>query len=89
MKAAVHVFIRGHVQGVSFRANAWREAKRLGLAGWIKNLQDGSVEAFFEGEEDHLKEMIQWCRTGPKAARVERVDTTFQAPTGMTRFEIR
>ena len=89
MKAAVHVFIRGHVQGVSFRANAWREAKRFGLAGWIKNLKNGTVEAFFEGEEDHLKEMIRWCHTGPKAARVEAVDTSFQAPTGMTRFEIR
>lgn len=89
MKAAVHLFIRGHVQGVSFRANAWREAKRLGLAGWIRNLKDGSVEAYFEGEDDRLKEIIIWCHKGPKAARVEKVESEYVASTGMTRFEIR
>jgi acylphosphatase len=78
----VHLFVRGRVQGVYFRASAQREAKRLGLTGWVKNKPDGSVEILAEGEEDTLKELIGWSNRGPSAARVERVDVRWRSFVG-------
>jgi acylphosphatase len=74
MKRRAQVFISGKVQGVFFRANTQREARRLGLRGFVRNLPDGRVEALFEGEEQAIRQMIDWCRRGPSGARVERVD---------------
>lgn len=73
MKRA-HVFISGRVQGVFFRAETLRTALRLGLAGWVRNREDGSVEALFEGEDESVDQMLAWCRQGPPHARVDRVD---------------
>ena len=70
----VHLFVRGRVQGVFFRASAQREAKRLGVTGWVKNRPDGTVEILGEGEEDALKALSAWANHGPTAARVERVE---------------
>ena len=78
----VHLFVRGRVQGVFFRASAQREAKRLGLTGWVKNRLDGAVELLAEGEEDALKELLGWANHGPSAARVERVDVRWRSFVG-------
>ncbi|AGP32891.1 MULTISPECIES: acylphosphatase [Sorangium] len=78
----VQLFVRGRVQGVFFRASTQREAKRLGLTGWVKNRSDGSVEVLAEGEEDELKELIAWANRGPSAARVERVDVRWRGFSG-------
>jgi acylphosphatase len=78
----VQLFVRGRVQGVFFRASTQREAKRLGLTGWVKNRADGSVEVLAEGEEDDLKELIAWANRGPSAARVERVDVRWRGFSG-------
>lgn len=78
----VHLTVRGRVQGVFFRASAQREAKRLGLTGWVRNRPDGGVEVLAEGEEDELKELIGWANRGPSAARVERVDVRWRSFVG-------
>jgi acylphosphatase len=59
------VRIRGRVQGVFFRAEASERARSLGLAGWVRNCPDGSVEAVFEGEDERVASMVDWCRRGP------------------------
>ncbi|MFZ2456343.1 MAG: acylphosphatase [Candidatus Altiarchaeia archaeon] len=85
-----HIFIRGHVQGVSFRANLWREAKKHNLMGWVRNLKDGSVEAVLQGEAGGVNEVIKWCHTGPAAAKVEKVDVAYESPQEkFTHFFIR
>jgi acylphosphatase len=78
----VQVTIRGRVTGVFFRASTQREAKRLGVTGWVRNRNDGSVEMVAEGEEDAIKEMISWAHHGPSAARVEHVDVRWRGYTG-------
>ncbi len=85
-----HIFIYGYVQGVSFRANLWREAKKHGIFGWVRNLKDGRMEAVFQGETDKVNEVVKWCRTGPPAAKVEKVDAEYvEGPETFTRFDIR
>lgn len=78
----VHILIHGRVTGVYFRAAAQREAKRLGITGWVRNRSDGSVEILAEGEEDAVKELIGWAHHGPSAARVEDVDVRYRSYTG-------
>jgi acylphosphatase len=78
----LHLTVRGRVQGVYFRASAQREAKRLGLGGWVKNRPDGSVEILAEGEETSIRELYGWAQKGPSAARVENVDTRWRSFTG-------
>ncbi|MCX5834097.1 MAG: acylphosphatase [Deltaproteobacteria bacterium] len=86
----VHVYISGLVQGVFFRARTHREATRLGLGGWIRNLPDGRVEAVFEGPDEKIKEMLDWCRQGPSGALVEGVELIEASYTGAFRdFMIR
>ena len=82
MAKQVHCIVRGRVQGVFFRAASQREARRLGLTGQVRNLSDGSVEIIAEGEDDRLKELIQWAQRGPSAARVDRVETRWRSYTG-------
>jgi acylphosphatase len=78
----VQVSVRGRVQGVFFRASTQREARRLGLVGWVRNRPDGGVDIFAEGEEDSLKDLIAWAQRGPSAARVERVDVRWRGFAG-------
>ena len=78
----VQLFVRGRVQGVFFRAAAQREARRLGVCGWVKNRNDGSVEVLAEGEEDAIKAIVSWAQHGPSAARVEHVDVRWKGYTG-------
>ena len=71
----VHVYISGRVQGVFFRAETQRTAKSFNLAGWVRNIADGRVEACFEGKDENVDKMLEWCHIGPPAARVEEVLT--------------
>src|SRR5688572_9937769 len=61
----IHLVVRGRVQDVFFRASAQREARRLGLTGWVRNRQDGAVELIAEGEEDQVKDLLAWAQHGP------------------------
>jgi acylphosphatase len=78
----LQLIVRGRVQGVYFRASTQREAKRLGLGGWVRNRPDGAVEVLAEGEEAAIRELYGWAQKGPGAARVERVDTRWRSFTG-------
>ncbi len=73
-----HVIISGLVQGVFFRAYTKDQAKSLGLSGWVRNLPDGNVEAIFEGPEDKVKEMINWCYKGSPSSKVETVRVNYE-----------
>lgn len=68
------VIVHGAVQGVAFRHYTSRRAQELGVTGWVRNLPDGSVEGVFEGSEAAVNALVEWCRSGPSAARVERLD---------------
>ena len=85
----VRVQVRGRVQGVFFRAEARARAESLGVAGWIRNLPDGSVEAVFEGEDERVESMVGWCRRGPTGAEVEAVDLEREEPVGEPGFRVR
>jgi acylphosphatase len=81
-QARVELRIVGRVQGVLYRASARAKARELGLAGYARNLDDGSVEIVAEGEVASLERLVAWCRVGPPAARVTRVDVTRAPATG-------
>lgn len=81
-RVRAHVWVSGRVQGVFFRAHTKELADRLGLTGWVRNLPDGRVEAVFEGEEEAVREAVEWCRRGPPLALVERVEVRYEQPTG-------
>ena len=78
----IHLVVRGRVQGVYFRATAQREARQLGLSGWVKYRPDGSVEIVAEGEEDDVKDFLAWSHAGPSIARVDVVDVRWRSYTG-------
>jgi acylphosphatase len=80
--ARVHVLVSGLVQGVFYRQSAVDEARRLGLAGWVRNCPDGRVELEAEGERARLEALVAFCRRGPPAARVEDVEATWSAHRG-------
>jgi acylphosphatase len=89
-KVRAHVFITGRVQGVFFRSETRYEAKRLDVAGWVRNTPDGKVEAVFEGEEKSVKQIIEFCRRGPPEARVTDVHVVWENYADEFRdFEIR
>jgi acylphosphatase len=81
-RARVHLVVSGRVQGVAFRAYAVDEARRLRVAGWVRNLPDGCVEAEAEGERAALEALVAWCRRGPPSARVEGVEASWGAFRG-------
>lgn len=74
--------IVGRVQGVFFRASTEREAKALGLRGWVRNCRDGSVELVAEGPRPACEELLEYCRKGPPAARVEAVEANWRPAAG-------
>ncbi|MCS6780081.1 MAG: acylphosphatase [Geminicoccaceae bacterium] len=75
MTLALTVRIRGRVQGVGFRAWLVREAQRRAVAGWVRNRRDGSVEALLVGDEPVVRDLVEACRRGPPAARVDAIET--------------
>lgn len=83
------VVVTGRVQGVFFRASCAEEARRRGVAGWVANEPDGSVEAVLEGPADAVEAMVAWTRHGPAQAVVESVDVTAEEPTGLDGFSAR
>jgi acylphosphatase len=84
-----HVVVRGRVQGVFFRDEARRRARSLGVAGWVANRPDGTVEAVFEGRRDAVESMVAWCGRGPSGARVDDVQTAWADPRGEDGFAVR
>lgn len=80
--ARAHVIISGDVQGIGFRFHTRIKARNLGMKGFVRNLDSGEVEAVFEGEEDKVKEMIEWCKKGPNYALVKNVKVDFEDYTG-------
>ena len=84
-RVRAHVTIDGRVQGVNFRASTRERARSAGVEGWVRNLDDGRVEAVFEGPRAEVKRMVSWCYSGPRPARVERVDVEWEQPTGQDR----
>ena len=83
------VLVSGRVQGVAFRAAARAQAHAVGVAGWVRNLADGRVEAVFEGEPAAVDVLVAWCHAGPSWARVERVEVQDEIPEGLATFEVR
>ena len=84
----VRVRVSGRVQGVFFRTTCAEKARVLGLAGWVRNLPDGSVEATFEGTEQDVEAAIAWCRVGPRLAVVDVVEVVDESPIGDNGFRI-
>jgi acylphosphatase len=77
------------VQGVFFRDSTRSAAASRGVAGWVRNSPDGTVQAWFEGAEDAVESMVEWCRSGPSRADVDRVDVERVEPEGLSGFEVR
>ena len=87
---AVEVHVSGRVQGVYYRASARLEAERLGLRGWVRNLSDGGVGLRLQGDPAVVDAMLDWCRHGPPAARVSRVEVSDAVPNeSLSTFEVR
>ena len=83
------VVVQGHVQGVFFRETLRRRAQSASVAGWVRNRADGAVEAVLEGERDAVERLVEFCREGPRGARVDWVDVVAEEPEDLTGFEIR
>ena len=86
---ALHAFVSGRVQGVAFRWAARARARELGLNGWVRNLEDGRVETWVEGDATAVDAMRAWLHEGPSAARVSGVITHPAEPEGLSGFEVR
>ena len=86
----IHCQVKGVVQGVFYRAHTKEWAGQLGLKGWVRNKQDGSVEVLAEGEETDLKKLIQKLKKGPPAGRVDDCDVQWKPASGkFTAFNVR
>lgn len=80
--------VLGHVQGVYFRASLAERARSFGVDGWVRNLPDGSVEAVFEGTPRSVDALVEFCRRGPAAARVDELRVDTQPAAGERGFSI-
>jgi acylphosphatase len=88
--ASRQIRVSGSVQGVGYRAALQSEAQARGLTGWVRNRNDGTVEALLQGAPDAVDALIAWARRGPRAARVTAVDVVAaDAEPAHTRFELR
>jgi acylphosphatase len=88
-RTRAHVFVSGTVQGVYFRATTREAARERGVDGWVRNLEDGRVEAVFEGPEEAVEAMVEFCHEGSDRARVENVAVEHDEPQGEDGFRIR
>ncbi len=90
MKKQVVLKIHGRVQMVLYRDSTRRKASKMGLVGWVRNEDDGTVMILAQGEEEKLKKLIDWCKNGPMLAKVDKVDIDWQEATGQfDKFEIK
>ena len=90
MMVRAHVFVTGRVQGVFFRSETELQARKRGVKGWVRNLPDGRVEAVFEGEEEGVKKLLEYCDHGPVGARIENVEVVWENYSGEFRdFKVR
>ena len=87
-RARAHVYVSGVVQGVSFRWYTAQHARRHGVSGWVRNLDDGRVEAVFEGPREAIERVVAWCHEGPRHARVTSVDVSWEEPEGIEGFDL-
>lgn len=85
----LHCWVSGRVQGVFFRDSTARQAQRLGLRGWVRNLPDGRVEAVFEGPHEQLELVREWLDHGPPLAKVAGVEAREEPEEGVKGFEVR
>jgi len=76
-----HIHVSGFVQGVNFRWSTQRQARALGLTGWVRNLSDGRVEVVFEGQREVVKQAVSWCYSGPPSASVNEVEVDYLSAT--------
>ncbi len=83
------VIIHGNVQGVGFRMSVARAAEGRSLCGWVRNCDDGTVEAVFEGDGEGVAALVRYCEYGSSGANVTHVVTVDETPEGLTGFEIR
>ncbi len=81
--------VRGLVQGVYFRASVRDRARLLGVAGWVRNLPDGAVEAVFEGPPEAVESMVEYCRRGPGSAVVQEIEVVPEQPERLAGFRVR
>ena len=81
--------ISGRVQGVAYRANTEETAKERGVDGWVRNRDDGRVEAVFEGDRETVEGMIDWCHTGSPRAEVEDIEVEWEEPRNRSGFHVR
>lgn len=88
-RTRAHVLVSGNVQGVFFRATTKEQARDHGVDGWVRNLDDGRVEAVFEGPDDAVDAMVAFCHEGSDAAQVEDVDVTYEQPQNADEFRVR
>jgi len=88
-RTRVHVYVSGRVQGVFFRATTRETARERGVDGWVRNLDDGRVEAVFEGPEAAVDALVEFCHQGSPAANVTEVEVNRTEPEGLAGFEIR
>ncbi|MEQ8524539.1 acylphosphatase [Gracilimonas sp.] len=85
-----HIFISGRVQGVGFRHFTKTNARSLGVKGWVKNLQDGRVEAVLQGDEKLVNQLIEKCKKGPRSAYVQNLDVKEEnSGESYTTFDVR
>ena len=75
-----HLWVKGRVQGVWFRGACAEHARQLGVSGWAGNLPDGRVEVVGQGDDEAVRQLVEWCRHGPPTARVTRVEVHFEVP---------
>ena len=89
MKICYYLTITGRVQGVSFRYHTMEKARELGISGYVKNQQDGTVYVEAQGEEAPMDRFVKWCHQGPSFARVDHVEMEKGKGSGFNNFEIR
>jgi acylphosphatase len=90
MAVRAHILVSGRVQGVFYRQSTKNKAVALGLCGWVKNIEDGMVEAVFEGEQECVKSMVRWAEKGPEGSLVEDLSVRWnEPPEGFKEFSIR
>jgi len=88
MAVRARLVVRGLVQGVWYRGSMQEEARRRGVAGWVRNRADGAVEAEVEGEREEVEALIAWAHRGPRGARVDDVSVAWTGPRGERSFVV-